>query len=155
MRAPSYCLPSPRLSQTSLSCTPAMIPASPPATATSAGSVLNNCLVLLFVQVVGFEVSPCSIKREAGKPVEDTLCGVDDNWDVEPQARSKLASQTTHPGSSCANVVYTLIVLALLCWWRQSCSHDAPCTMGTRTSVRGSVPRSLFASTALLAEMAV
>ena len=30
-----------------------------------------------FFMIVGFEVSPCSIKREAGKPIEDIICGVE------------------------------------------------------------------------------
>ena len=32
-----------------------------------------------FYMIVGFEVSPCSIKREAGKPIDDIVCGVDDD----------------------------------------------------------------------------
>lgn len=30
-----------------------------------------------FFMIVGFEISPCSIHREAGKPIEDIICGVD------------------------------------------------------------------------------
>ena len=29
--------------------------------------------------IVGFEVSPCSMKREAGKPVEDIVCDAASN----------------------------------------------------------------------------
>jgi transmembrane 9 superfamily protein 2/4 len=30
-----------------------------------------------FFMIVGFEVSPCSIHREAGKPIDDIICGVE------------------------------------------------------------------------------
>lgn len=38
--------------------------------------------------IVGFEVSPCSIKRTAGKPIEDIMC---DNIDrvPTPQVRTR------------------------------------------------------------------
>lgn len=42
-------------------------------TATSASPSSNE----LFFMIVGFEVSPCSIQREAGKPIEDLICGVE------------------------------------------------------------------------------
>mmetsp|Transcript_15649 Transcript_15649/g.38973 ORF Transcript_15649/g.38973 Transcript_15649/m.38973 type:complete len:700 (-) Transcript_15649:257-2356(-) len=38
-----------------------------------------------FYMVVGFEVSPCSIAREAGKAAEDIVCGVDDDAHITPQ----------------------------------------------------------------------
>jgi transmembrane 9 superfamily protein 2/4 len=35
--------------------------------------------------VVGFEVQPCSIKRKAGKPIENLDCGIDADSPPEPQ----------------------------------------------------------------------
>lgn len=40
-----------------------------------------------FYMVVGFEVSPCSIKREAGKAIDDVVCGVDDDSHFAAQVR--------------------------------------------------------------------
>lgn len=42
--------------------------------------VCNVCVPLLW-----YQVSPCSIQREAGKPVEDIVCGVDDDKHITPQ----------------------------------------------------------------------
>lgn len=38
-----------------------------------------------YYMIVGFEVSPCSIKREAGKPVDDVVCGVDGDSHIPRQ----------------------------------------------------------------------
>ncbi len=37
-----------------------------------------------YFMVVGFEVSPCSIARPAGKPVEDIICGLEDDSHITP-----------------------------------------------------------------------
>jgi len=39
----------------------------------------------IYYMVVGFEVSPCSIKREPGKAPEAIMCGVDDDKHIQPQ----------------------------------------------------------------------
>ncbi|MEW5298849.1 MAG: hypothetical protein WDW38_000420 [Sanguina aurantia] len=38
-----------------------------------------------FYMIVGFEVSPCSIQRDAGKEVEDIVCGVDNDAHITAQ----------------------------------------------------------------------
>ncbi|KAJ9528482.1 hypothetical protein QJQ45_020540 [Haematococcus lacustris] len=38
-----------------------------------------------YYMVVGFEVSPCSIARKAGEPLEDIICGLGDDSHVAPQ----------------------------------------------------------------------
>jgi hypothetical protein len=43
--------------------------------------------------IVGFEVSPCSIKRTAGKPIEDIVC---DNIDRVPTPQVQQLLQHAH-----------------------------------------------------------
>lgn len=38
-----------------------------------------------YYMVVGFEVSPCSIQRVAGKEIEDVVCGVEGDTTITPQ----------------------------------------------------------------------
>lgn len=58
-----------------------------------------------YYMVVGFEVSPCSIAREAGKPVESVICGLDDD-------SSRIKPQEIVEG---AKIVYTYDV-----YWQDS-----------------------------------
>jgi transmembrane 9 superfamily protein 2/4 len=37
-----------------------------------------------YYMVVGFEVSPCSIARVPGQPVEDIICGLEDDSHIQP-----------------------------------------------------------------------
>lgn len=53
-----------------------------------------------FYMVVGFEVSPCSIKRQPGAEVEDIICGVDNDEHIEPQVR-ELAAAPLPPLARC------------------------------------------------------
>lgn len=39
----------------------------------------------LYYMVVGFEVSPCSIQRDADEPIDDIICGVDDDSHIKAQ----------------------------------------------------------------------
>jgi hypothetical protein len=43
----------------------------------------------VYYMVVGFEVSPCSIKRVPGKPVEELSCGYEDEKRFEAQVRGR------------------------------------------------------------------
>lgn len=54
--------------------------------------------------VVGFEVSPCSIARDADKPVDEVICGVEGDAHIRPQE--------VVPG---AKIVYTYDV-----YWQES-----------------------------------
>lgn len=42
----------------------------------------------LYYMVVGFEMSPCSIKRQAGQPVEEVACGYENESRFGPQVRA-------------------------------------------------------------------
>jgi hypothetical protein len=52
-----------------------------PAAAAAAAAAAAEPEAQDMYMIVGFEVSPCSIKRTAGKPIEDIVC---DNIDRVP-----------------------------------------------------------------------